>query len=256
MNCSKIAALTRWECTPAGTGSVRAVSPMVMGAGGQNIAFYIAQPSESTFYLTDACETAMFAEQLGLGVTRSKLESLNRTAGVELAEFDLNDWSIEATGEIGDLQATLWDAVKLALALSFKTEKWRPKFAQARFQALVLNELEAQLGAERILRQVRVQGASGHTIEFPAGIKRQEGGLIYVQPVALDDSKISWPSIYEFHGKLFDVKSASQIENRIAIIESGATELEFGRAANFLANAATVLTLDDIAGLVKNFAPL
>lgn len=238
---------------PSGIGSVRAVSPISMADGGQ-IAFYIAQPSESTFYLTDACETAISAEQLGLGINKKKLESLNRTAGINLAQFDLNDWSIEAAGQIENLQAALWDAVKLALALSFKSDKWQPKFDQAKFQAIVLNELEAELGAERVIRQVRVQGASGHTIEFPAGITRPEGGLIYVQPVALDDTKVNWPSIYEFHGKLFDVKLASEVDNRIAVLETGATELEFGRAANFLANAATVLTLSDIPGLIKNFA--
>lgn len=253
MNCSKIELLTRWTCAPSGIGSVRAVSPIPMADGGQ-IAFYIAQPTESTFYLTDACETAIYADQLGLGLNKKKLETLNRTPGIALAQFDLNDWSIEATGQIGDLPAALWDSVKLALAMSFKSEAWRPKFDQAKFQALVINELEAQLGADRVIRQVRVQGASGHTIEFPVGIRSQESGLIYVQPVALDDTKVNWPSIYEFHGKLFDVKLASEIDNRLAIIETGAAELEFGRAANFLANAANVLTLNDIAGLAKNYA--
>lgn len=252
MNCAKIAALTRWECSPSGTASVRAVAPITLGEGGQHIAFYIAQPSPDTFYLTDACETAIYAEQLGISLTKSRLESLNRTPGVELAEFEI-DWSIEASGSLNHLHLALWDAVKLALALSFKSHAWRPKFAQAKFQAIVLHELEAQLGAERVIRQARVQGASGHMIDFPMGIKRPEGGLVYVQPVALDNGKINWPSIYEFHGKLFDVKAASEIDNRIAVIESGAPAIEFGRAANFLATSATVLTLADFPGLVRTF---
>jgi len=256
MNCSRIASLTQWHCTPSGVESVRVVSPIPMGEGGHQIAFYIAQPSADTFYLTDASETAIYAEQLGIEITKSKIESLNRTPGVESAEFSHHDWSIEATGPISELQVALWDAVKLALALSFKTTKWRPKFAQARFQAIVVQELEAQIGAERIIRQAKVQGMSGHMIEFPAAIQRPEGGLVYVQPVALENLKINWPSVYEFHGKLFDVKAASDIDNRIAVLETGATELEHGRAASFLANAATVLSLSDVREFAKNYVSI
>lgn len=250
MNCSRIAALTRWECSPSGTGSVRAVSPLTLGDGGQHIAFYIAEPKPGTFFLTDACETAMYADQIGIDLTKSRLEALNRTPGAELAEFQ-SDWSIEASGPIDDLNVALWSAVKLALALSFKSLAWRPKFAQAKFQAIVIHELEAQLGADMLIRQARVRGASGHMIDFPVGIKRRNGSVVYVQPVALDNNKINWPSVYEFHGKLYDLKAASEIDNRLAIIEAGAPSDDFGRAANFLAHAASVITLSDLPTLAS-----
>lgn len=191
----------------------------------------------------------MYAEQMGAVLRKNRLDTLNKTTGVSLAAFG-DDWSIEASGSINLLQRALWDAAKLALALSFKTKSWQPKFAQAKFQAIVVRELEAQLGAERVIKQAKVQGASGHTIEFPAAVLSARSKLpIYVQPVALDNEKINWPAVYEFHGKLFDVKAASEVSNRIAVIETGATSLEFGRAANFLGNAAKVITLDGIVGL-------
>lgn len=250
MNCEKLTSITRWHCTPSGIASVRAVSPISLGEGGQHIAFFIAQPTPDSFYLTDACETAIHAEQMGISLTKARLDSLNRTPGIELAEFAI-DWSIEASGPLSGLPLALWDAVKLALALSFKSRAWQPKYAQAKFQAIVLQELEAQLGTEKIMRQVRIQGSSGHMIDFPMGIKRDNGGLIYVQPVALDNGKINWPSIYEFHGKLFDVKAASDIDNRLAVIESGASAIEYGRASSFLGQAAPVITIDDIPSLSK-----
>lgn len=83
-------------------------------------------------------------------------------------------------------------------------------------------------------------------IEFPVSIRQKSGQLIYVQPIALENQKISWPTIYEAHGKLFDVKVASEIENRIAVLESGAPPVDFGRAASFIAHAASVYTLDDL----------
>lgn len=248
MNCATLASITSWQCYPSGQASVRAIAPFTLGDGGQHAAFYVAQPTPETFYVTDACETAMFAEQMGMGLNKNRLNSINQTFGVKLAKFG-EDWSIEASGPIALLQRALWDCAKLAMALSFKTTAWQPKFAQAKFQAIVVQELEAQFGMERVIRQAKVQGASGHTIEFPAAVIIPNSRFpIYVQPVALDNDKINWPAVYEFHGKLFDVKIASDLKNRIAVIEKGATSLDLGRAANFLGNAARVITLDDIIG--------
>ena len=252
MNCATLELITQWHCRASGRGSIRATAPFTLGKAGPHVAFYIAQPSADTFYITDACETAMYAEQMGILLRKNRLDSLNQTAGVALATFR-EDWSIEASGPINLLQRALWDAAKLALALSFKTKSWQPKFAQAKFQAIVVRELEAQLGADRIIRQAKVQGASGHTIEFPVAIVSRKSGMpIFVQPVAMENDKVNWPAVYEFHGKLFDVKAASDVANRIAVIERGATHLEFGRAASFLGSAAKVITLDNIPELGRS----
>lgn len=252
MNCIDFSKLTQWTCAPAGKASVRVISPISFGDSGNSIAFYLAQPSAGTFYLTDACEAAIQAEQLGIALHKSRLEALNDTPGVTLAHFS-PDWSIEASGPIESVQTGLWDAVKLALALSNKSNRWRPRYEQAKFSAMILRELQAQLGADRVIQQARVQGASGHTIEFPAAIKSGNGPLIYVQPVALDNRRVSWPSIYEFHGKLFDLKIASQVENRVSIIEANAdSSVEFGRARDFLANASTVYTSLEIKKFIAN----
>lgn len=252
MNCAALESITQWHCEVSGRASIRATAPFTLGEGGPHVAFYIAQPTADTFYITDACETAMFAEQMGVALRKNRLDALNQTVGVTLAAFS-EDWSIEGSGPISLLQRAMWDAAKLALALSFKTKSWQPKFAQAKFQAIVVKELEVQLGAERIIRQAKVQGVSGHTIEFPAAIVTGKGGMpIFVQPVAMENDKVNWPAVYEFHGKLFDVKSASDVANRIAVIERGATPLEFGRAASFLGSAAKVITLDGISGLKRS----
>jgi hypothetical protein len=249
MNCATLESITQWRCQPSGRASIRATAPFTLGESGPHVSFYIAQPSPDSYYITDACETAMFAEQMGIALRKNRLDSLNQTAGVRLAAFG-EDWSIESSGPIALLQQALWDAAKLALALSFKTSTWQPKFAQAKFQATVVKELEAQLGADRIIRQAKVQGASGHIIEFPAAIVSPKSGLqVYVQPVAMENGNVNWPNVYEFHGKLYDVKAASDVANRIAVIERGATSIEFGRAASFLGNAAKVITIDGIADL-------
>lgn len=245
INCETIASVTNWSCTPAGAAAVRAVSPFGLADGGQHIAFYIGCPTPETFFLTDACETAIFAEQLGITLSKARMDVLNRTPGVSRARFEA-DWSIEATGTIQGLQSALWDAAKLALALSFKADQWQPKFAEAKFRSVVLAELRTQLGLERVLEQVRVRGASGHEIEFPIGVKRDDGAMLFVQPVALDNGKINWPTVYEVQGKLFDLKAASDIENRLTVIEEGAAPDEFNRAVNFLSLSSRVRTLPQL----------
>lgn len=242
MNCDQLASSTGWDCSPAGVRAIRAVAPMTLGADGQHAAFYIAQPTDNTFYITDASETAIHAEQIGIVLNKNRLDQLNRTCGVSLAKFQ-KDWSIEASGSMDMFQVALWDAVKLAMAISFKSESWRPKYAQAKFRAIVLMELQSQIGADRIIKCAQVKGSSGNIIEFPLSVKRLNGQEVFIQPVALENKKINWGTIYEAHGKLFDVKAASEINNRLAIIEDGASKLEFGRVASFLSGAAPVRTL-------------
>lgn len=79
MNCDQLLQVTSWECTPSGTRSVRAVSPFTLGNDGRHAAFYLASPTDDTFYLTDGGETAMHAAQSGIELTKARIEQLNRT---------------------------------------------------------------------------------------------------------------------------------------------------------------------------------
>lgn len=242
MDCEQLALLTGWTCANSGVNSIRATSPLTLGQDGQHAAFYISQPSSKTFYLTDACETAMHAEQLGIELSKSKLDGLNNTCGVRNAKFDA-EGNIVAEGDIEDLRFALWDAVKLALALSFKNSAWRPKFEQSRFRDIVIAELSAQIGMQRIITSAKVKGMSGHMIEFPIAVRRTHGGICYIQPIALNNSTIEWPQVWQAHGKLFDLMSVSEANDRLAILEDGAPADEFGRAATFLTHASPVRTL-------------
>lgn len=242
MDCLKLAELTGWKCSSAGIRSVRAISPLTIGEDGQHAAFYIAQPSDTTFFLTDASETSMYAEHLGIEISKSKFDALNKTCGVRFSKFD-NEGSIVAEGPIEHLQLALWDAIKLAMALSFKTNAWRPKFDQTRFRDLVIAELSAQISMKRIITSAKVKGMSGHLIEFPVGVIMESGDTCYIQPIALNNGGIDWPLIWQAHGKFFDLKALSDESQRLAIVEDGAPEDDFGRAATLLTHAAPVRTL-------------
>jgi hypothetical protein len=252
MDCLKLAELTGWKCRSAGVRSVRAISPITLGEDGQHAAFYIAQPSDTTFFLTDASETSMHAEHLGIEVSKSKFDALNKTCGVRFSKFD-SEGSIVAEGPIEHLQFALWDAIKLAMALSFKTNSWRPKFDQTRFRDFVISELSAQIAMQRIITSAKVKGMSGHLFEFPIAVKLDSGDMCYVQPIALNNGSIDWPLIWQAHGKFFDLKALSDDNQRLAIVEDGAQPEDFGKAVTLLTHAAPVRTLRGTKDWAKVF---
>lgn len=242
MNCSQLLDITGWECTPSGDRSVRAISPLALGDDGRHAAFYLAQPDATTFYLTDAGESAMHASAFGAELTRARINTLNATHGVQFAKIE-TDCSITASGPIQDMQVALWDAVKLAMSLSFNTRKWSPKLDQMRFRALVEKILMELVGKDHLLKSARAQGMSGHMVEFPFAIKAENDTLYYIEPIALTNGKIDWQHVYQVHGKLSDVKQADEKNHRLVIFEDGAPEIEFGRASTLLAQSASIKSL-------------
>ncbi|WP_248322002.1 DUF1828 domain-containing protein [Caballeronia sp. Sq4a] len=240
MNCDQLLQVTSWECTPSGTRSVRAVSPFTLGNDGRHAAFYLASPTDDTFYLTDGGETAMHAAQSGIELTKARIEQLNRTPGVRFAHFGGN-FAITAEGAADEAEMALWDAVKLAMSLSFSSEKWMPKIDHVRFRALVQSALVRVLGSERVSTSYRTKGISGHIVEFPLAVKSANDRLYLIEPIALaGGEKIDWGRVHQVYGKLADVKQADEVADRLVVFEEGASQAEFGRAATLLAQTAEV----------------
>lgn len=245
MSCTILNTITGWDCSPAGVRAIRAVSPLTLGNDGQRAAFYIAQPDEDSFYLTDAGESAMHAASFGIELSKARLDVLNSTPGVGLARIE-RDGSITARGPIADAQGALWDAVKLAMSLSFNSKKWAPRFDQIRFRALVERALIEKLGRKRVLTSVKTRGMSGHMVEFPFAVRSANNKFFYIEPIALSNNKVDWQHVYQVHGKLSDVKQADDENSRLVVFEEGATELEFGRASTLLAQSASIRSLSEI----------
>ncbi|KND55140.1 hypothetical protein BPUN_3048 [Candidatus Paraburkholderia kirkii] len=140
-----------------------------------------------------------------------------------------------------DAELALWDAVKLALSLSFAAEKWMPKVDHARFKALVRAALVGAVGEERVCVSYRATGMSGHIVEIPLAVKAANDRLFYIEPIALGaGSKIDWGHVHQVYGKFADVKQADEVSDRLVVFEEGASDIEFGRAATLLAQTAEV----------------
>ncbi len=250
MNCAQLSLLTGWDCYPAGENAVRAISPFTLGEDGEHAEFYLAQTSDDTFYITDAGETLMQAMAHGVQMSRARLDNLNNTYGIRFAKFH-KDGSIVAEGRISDAQNGLWDSAKLAMSLSFNSAKWMPKLEQLRFRAMVEKLLFANIDKKRIIKPYKVQGMSGHVVEFPFAIKTRQDNLLFIEPIALSNEKVDWGHIYQIHGKLSDVKQADAVNERLVIFEDNAPQVDFGRAATLLSQTASILTFSDAQGWAK-----
>jgi len=233
-----------WTVRPAGERAIRAVAPMTLGLDGQHAAFFIAYPDDATFFLTDAAETAMHAATYGIELPAKRIELLNQTPGVSLARFD-DSGAIVARGPIEQLQEALWDAVKLAMALSFSSVKWMPKFSRLRFRAQVGRTLAEAIGQPRVVKGARTKGSSGHAADFAFGVRaEQSSALTFIEPIALKaGKKMDWTQVYQTHGKMSDVKMADARNARLVILEDGASAEEFKKAVTILEQSATVQTL-------------
>lgn len=233
-----------WSVQPAGEHAIRAISPMTLGLDGQHAAFFIVHPDVHTFYLTDACKTALHAATFGIELVAKRLEVLNQTPGVSLARFD-KAGAIVAQGPNEQLQDALWDAVKLAMALSFQCAKWMPKFSRLRFRAQVGRTLAEAVGANRMVKGAKAQGSSGHTADFAFAVRSATStSMTYIEPIALKAGrKVDWTQVYQTHGKMSDVKMADARNARLVILEDGATAEEFKKAVAILEQSAAVRTL-------------
>lgn len=237
MFAEQISTETGWSYEGAGDRSFRFTSPFTLGDDGQHAVFYIAQPSERTFLITDFGETAMHAGSMGVEVTKQRRERLNDSHGVTLAHFDASN-RIVAEGPINLASWALLDATKLALALSFQLPKWQPKFHEVRFNVLVGEMLFASF-KERLLKKPTVTGISGKEIEFPFAI-RMGNHLRFVSTLAANEGALDWSSVYQLLGKCTDAKQADDLNERAIIVQDGVNEKEFGRVASLLVQCANV----------------
>jgi hypothetical protein len=240
MNCELLARSTGWECISVGVNALQLHAPLTLGDDGELASFLLLEDAPGTFFLTDAHATAEHAVAHGVRLTPARLQSLRRTPGTRHATIS-DEWEITASGRAEDLRAALWDALKIAMALSGKEREWQPSSRQERFATKVQKALIQQLG-ERLILKYRVLGSSGHQLEFPLGIATADF-VRAVQPVGLmDDGRPDWSFVYQCFGKFGDLAqvSAPEADNRLVIVEAG-NGPDWEQAVSLLSGNARVI---------------
>ncbi|WP_258180843.1 hypothetical protein [Burkholderia multivorans] len=225
-------------------------APVSLGLDGQLASFYVMEDRPGHFFLTDAQGTISHAIDHGAKITPARLKKISEIPGARHARLG-EDGEITASGENTWFRYALWDALRLALAISDNEIAWLPRSRHERFAAQVAKNLRADLPKGSVVSKPRLVGVSGHQIEFPIGIVTKDAGnIVVVQPIGVsEDSRVDWGYIYQSYGKLVDLKKATpkDIHNRVVVMEPGAPQDEFGRAATVLSEAARVITFENRA---------
>lgn len=251
MNTEALKTLTTWHAVQSNADSVTLISPSSFGDDGACISFTVIF-RKGSFALTDFAEHTYLAESLGAKITKDRLLKLNETTGVHYAHFT-EQGEITATGTEELLQFALFDALKLALSLSFKMDQWLPKLREQKFRDDVELALRRNIPDKKIKTDIKVVGMTGHPINIPLAVETDKK-LIYIEPIAVPDGRIDWQRIYAAHGKFTDIKHSDDINKRLTIIEAGKTS-EIGAAETLLAEVSSIrrynspddLTLRNIA---------
>lgn len=228
---------------PTGRNTLHVHAPVTLGRDGQHVSFFVLEDSPGRFYLTDSHTTAMHAMDHGAKLTPSRLQKIGQIPGAHRAKISM-DGEITAEGDASGLQLALWDALRLALAISDNEVNWIPKTRQERFATQVARSLRLHLPEGSIVSKPKLLGVSGHQIEFPLGVLLPHGGIRAIQPIGVsDEHTIDWGYLYQSSGKLVDFKKAStpDVNNRVVVLEDGAPAEELGRAATVLSDSARVL---------------
>lgn len=235
--------LTSWDYISSDMNHARIATPFTLADDGEVLCLSIIFPSANSFYLSDDYQVAMHASNFGIVLDRRKIEMVNKAIGVEFAKME-SDGEIVAAGDISTLQEALFDAVKLAMYVSFKYEKWMPKFNTIRFRTLVGKALKKSIDESKIIVDYSTTGASGHTIKLPYAIKTNSSNILIETIAASDNKSVNWDGVYRSHGRFSDIKQIDNFNKRLIIIERSSDKKEFDRASSFLADVASIRTLD------------
>lgn len=227
----------------AGENALRITVPFTFGNDGADVSFYVLEPDDETYSITDAGGIIFLAASLGMDFTKSRINSLNDTYSIDLAKID-DSLSIVSRGKKELLVDAIWDTIKLIMAIIFHKEDWQRKFNEEKFRSMVFAELQAQIGRESVVQRIRIKASSGHEIEFPIGIHRKDGARIYVTTLATENGRFNWGHVYQTQGRFHDVKAISDFNNRLTIIEQGSDRQDEARVQSYLSDTSLVHTFN------------
>lgn len=236
MNCESLLSNIGFECRSLDTETLRIWSPFFYGSDGEHIGVYVEKRGDQV-HVTDDAEALMHASAMGINITDRRIEAVRRAA----REVTISPGGvISATVADQRVHEAVVAVLNAALVVSHFESSWAPRVRAETFAKAVADVLEAEVG-EKLQRDVRVTGASGHQLEIPFAIRSQDE-LIYLQPIAADDDHVNWMNVYSGFGKMTDLKNAgAESGARVVVLEDVPHDPEMPKAMSLLAMSATVV---------------
>ena len=226
-------------------------SPMVLPEDGSHIGAYLTRIADGTVRITDDANTLFHALTYGVSPNAARgkyLKAIAEQCGVSLSD----DGEVYAICRQEELPYYLPRFLEAADRIAFASHGYRPAPSSA-FEMMLARVLTKAF-PERLRRNFRVHGASGHELSFPFVIDVDRDEPKFLQLVAAQDGKANWSSVYQALGKMTDLKNnLVQRSRRLVILESVPTK-DVGQATTALADAANVLVFTNATEFLQQLA--
>lgn len=239
MNCSSLLQDIGFTCSPRDGGAARVTAPLFLGGDGQHVGCYV-ESLASGWRVSDYGETLMHAAQMGADISPKRIHSMQRRLHRVVMDDDgVLSIQVPAAGIVVGVS----ELISASVRVSDQALAWRPSAEPDTFTRQVDREL-SRVAGQRLLRNVSIQGASGHQMEFPFGIEMDYGTAI-VQPVSAvhHAGRMDWGGVYRAYGKMSDLRElGGDRRTRIAVIDDDLLDKEdVGSAITMLAHSCEVL---------------
>ena len=251
MNCSDIIGDLGFRCKTINEELIRVWTPFTYGNDGEVVALYVEKENDK-FRVTDNAASLMHAASLGVNLSARRMERLRGIWGSDVTVSDGGEISRLVNADA--LKEGVAAVINASMTVSHHESSWLPKSRAVSFNEEVGRVLAEAVGEAMLKRNVVVPGASGHQIEIPFVIEKDDRQT-FIQPVAYGDENVDWDNVYRGLGKMIDLKNAGAVdESRAVVIEDRVPDDEINNAITLLTIACTVVYFSKLTPWAKRFA--
>ncbi len=213
-------------------------SPLVIPEDGSHIGAYLMKAAGGAVRITDDANTLFHALTYGVKANASRgkyLKAIAEQCGVSLSD----DGEVFAVCGQDELPYYLPRFLEAADRIAFASHGYRPVPSSA-FETMLARVL-AKAFPQRLKRNFRVHGASGHQLSFPFVIDADKDEPQFLQLVAAQEGKANWSSVYQALGKMTDLKNNSTQRSKRLVVLEQVPPKDVSQATTALADAAIVV---------------
>lgn len=226
-------------------------SPMVIPEDGTHIGAYVLRGAGDRVRITDDSNILFHAITHGVRPSASRgqwFKLIAEQCGISLSE----DGEVYTECMQSDLPFFLARFLEAADRIAFASYGCRPVPSSA-FET-VLARVLAKAFPDRVQRNFRVLGASGHQLNFPFVIDVESPRPRFLQLVSAQDGKANWSGVYQALGKMTDLKNNVSVHSRRLVVLEPVAAKDIAQATTALADASEVIVYQGADDFISRLA--
>lgn len=249
MNCAELIGNMGYQCVPLGNAGWCVHTPFPYADDGELVRLFVRDLPHGRVRIYDGGDAVMHAEVHGVRLSSPRLERLRKMLRAPIALDDRDE--IGATCAIEEVPSVMPMVLDAVLAVSHMESLWKSRESRSPFISRIENALRP-LAGDRLERNARLYGLSGHQIEFPLMISREKRAR-YIDAVSWNGEHLDWTSAYRVFGKMMDVDWEGMGKlSHVVIVDDAENDPQSQQVITFLARCAPVLRFSESNAWIKD----